>query len=405
MVRRWNFRCYPTREQAEILARTFGSCRYVYNWGLQLRTTAFKEGKRINYIQSSAALTVLKKEPGKAWLDGVSSVPLQQALRHLQDSFTGFFEKRAQYPSFKRKGKGRDAAEYTRSAFSFNCNDHRLVLAKMGGVPLKVAWSRRLPAEPSSVTVSRHPSGRYFVSFVVDVNVPAVAKTGESVGIDFGVSRLAVLSTGERIANPKHGARLQKRLALAQRHLARKVRIVDAKTGKKRDSNRRAKQKRVVARIHERIGDARTDTLNKFTTGVVKRFDTIYVEDLNLRGMVKNHALARALHDAGIGMAVRMLEQKAASAGKTVVKIDRWFPSSKMCSTCGHLLSALPLAVRDWVCPACGARHDRDENAAKNILAVGQTVTAHGDGVRAARTPVREASRRRSANHLSAPRG
>lgn len=400
MIRRWTFRCYPTLAQEVTLARTFGSCRYVYNWGLQLRTTAFKDGKRINPTQADAALTLLKREPDKAWLNEVSSVPLQQALRHLQAGFTSFFEKRTKYPTFKRKGKGKDAASYTRSAFAFNCNDHRLVLAKMDGEPVKIAWSRRLPAEPSSVTVSRHPSGRYYVSFVVDVPVPAVPKTGASVGIDFGISRLATLSTGVRVPNPKHGARLQRRLALAQRRLARKVRIVDPKTGKKRDSNRRAKQKRIVARIHERIGDARKDTLHKFTTGVVKQFDTIYIEDLNLRGMVKNHSLARSLHDAGIGMGIRMLEEKAASAGKTVVKIDRWFPSSKMCSTCGHLLEDLPLSIRAWTCPACQAHHDRDDNAALNILAVGQTVAVHGEGIRASRTSVREASLRRSANHL-----
>jgi putative transposase len=399
MTRRWTFRCYPTPDQEKILVRTFGCCRYVYNFGLQLRTTAFKEGQRLDYVKSSAALTLHKKEPGKEWLNEVSSVPLQQALRHLQTSFVNFFEKRAKYPTFKKKSKSSDAAEYTRSAFEFNCNDHRLVLAKMGGVPLNIAWSRRLPTEPSSVTVIRKPSGRYFVSFVVDVPVHALVAIGQSVGIDFGVSRLATLSTGERVPNPKHGARLQKRLALAQRRLARKVRVVDPISQKKRDSRRRAKQKRVVARIHERIADARKDTINKFTTGVLQRFDTVFVEDLNLRGMVKNHSLARALYDAGIGMAIQMLERKAAaSPGKSVVKIDRWFPSSKMCSACGHLLAKLALSVRDWTCPACGAHHDRDENAALNILAVGQTVAAHGGGVRAARTPVREASRRRSAN-------
>lgn len=397
MIRRWTFRCYPTAEQEKILSRTFGCCRYIYNWGLQLRTAGFKDGKKINYVESSAALTLLKKQPDRAWLNEVSCVPLQQTLRHLQVAFSNFFDKRSKYPTFKKKGC-KDAAEYTQSAFTYEVNNQRLILAKMKDVPLKIKWSRKLTQQPTSLTITRKPSGHYFVSFVVEVDAPVVAKTGQSVGMDFGISRLATLSTGERIANPKHGARLQKRLALAQKSLFRKKRIVDPVTGKKRDSKRRAKQKRAVALIHEKIGNARLDTIHKLTTRIVKEFDFIAIEDLNLRGMVKNHNLARSLHDAGIGMCARMLESKAASAGKTVVKIDRWYPSSKTCSHCGYLLEKLSLSCREWTCPSCQTHHDRDDNAAINILAVGQTVTAHGDGVRVVRTSVRKTNRLRSAN-------
>jgi putative transposase len=402
MSRRWTFRCYPTPEQEQVLSRTFGCVRYVYNWGLQQRTAAFRAGQRMDYVKSSAALTHLKAQPEMVWLNEVSSVPLQQALRHLQTAFLGFFEKRTAYPTFHKRGR-KDTAEYTKSGFRFDLGNHRLLLAKMGA-PLKVQWSRRLPVDPSSVTVIRKPSGRYFASFVVDVPASIVPKTSKSVGIDFGISRLATLSTGERIANPKHGTRLQKRLALEQRRLTKKQRIkVVGKDGllHKQDSIRRVRQKRIVARVHERIADARKDTLHKLTTRIVKEFDSIYIEDLNLRGMVKNHSLARSLHDAGIGMAIQMLEVKAASAGKMVRKIDRWFPSSKMCSACGHLLAKLPLGTRSWDCPSCRVHHDRDDNAALNILAVGQTVSAHGDGVRLARVPIRESIRRRSANPLN----
>jgi putative transposase len=228
------------------------------------------------------------------------------------------------------------------------------------------------------VTVIREPSGRYFVSFVVEVDVPALPKTGASVGIDFGVARLATLSDGTRVANPKHLHKRTRRIAFLQRQLARK----------QKGSKRRMLAKRAVARQHEKIANCRKDALNKLTTAIVTKYDTICIEDLRLRGMVKNHNLARSLSDAGIGIAMRMLEEKAERYGKTLTKIDRWFPSSKLCSECGCIASAMTLSVREWTCVECVVHHDRDENAARNILAVGQTVTAHGGNVRPAATSV-----------------
>ncbi len=324
----------------------------------------------MSYADTDRAMTVLKRQPETVWLNEVSSVPLQQALRDLQSAFAAFFAKRAGYPAFKRKS-ARAAARYTRSAFRFS-DRRRLSLAKLG--VLRIRWDRNLPSEPTSVTIIREATGRYFVSFVVDVETKTMPMTGLQVGIDFGLTRLATLSTGERIANPRYSSKRTKRLAFLQRRLAKK----------RQGSKRRLLAKRAVARCHTRIADARKDALNKLTTRLVREFDVIHIEDLNLRGMVKNHALARSLSDAGIGMAVRMLEEKAERYGKRVIRVDRFFPSSKMCSECGHVVSALPLQVREWACPACGTRHDRDLNAALNILAVGQTVAAHGDGVRAA---------------------
>jgi putative transposase len=262
-----------------------------------------------------------------------------------------------------------------------------LSLAKIGSI--KVKWSRSRIPHPSSIRLVRTATGKYFVSLVVETNPAPLPETGEKVGIDFGVVRLATLSNGERIANPKHGYRLQRRLAFYQRQLARK---------RDKASKRRARVKRHVARIHEKIANCRTDSLHKFSTDMVRRFDLIYVEDLNLRGMVKNHSLARAISEASIGTAIRMLEEKAERYGKRVEKIDRWYPSSKTCSRCGRIVESLPLSVREWTCPECGASHDRDHNAALNILAVGQTVTAHGGTVR--RTPAKADGRKspRSAN-------
>lgn len=367
MKQRWTFRCYPTCEQEQTLVRTFGCARFVYNRFLAERTAAFRRGERMGYSQSSAALSKLKRDPDYLWLNEVSSVPTQQALRHLQAAFCNFFDKRTGYPSFRRKD-GKQSAEYTRSAFKFEIGNQRLVLAKLGRI--KVKWSRRVPVDPTTVTLIRKPSGRYFVSLVIDVQPAPLPVTGESVGIDFGISRLATLSNGEHVANPKYSYRYQRQLKRQQQALARKT----------KGSNRYRRQKQRVARVHDKIANSRSDTAKKLAWSLVTRFDTIYVEDLNLRGMVKNHSLARSLSDAGIGQAIRTIETKAAMHGKSLVKIDRWFPSSKMCSACGCLRSSMPLSIRRWACD-CGAAHDRDENAARNILAVGQAVTGRGASV------------------------
>jgi len=387
MKARHTYRIYPTDDQAKQLAQTFGCVRYVWNWALSLRSVGFKNGERIGYAATSSRLTELKKQTEVAWLNDVSSVPLQQSLRDLQTAYTNFFEKRAGYPSFKKK-QGQQSAEYTKSGFSFDAATRTLKLAKIGAV--KVKWSRGKPLEPSSVRVIRDASGRYFASMVVEVLAVKLAETGESVGIDFGLNRLATLSTGERIANPKHSYRHQKRMAALQRRVARKT----------KGSNRRKHAVLQVAKLHAKIADTRKDAAHKFSTDMVKRFDSIYIEDLNLRGMVKNHSLARSVSDAGIGMMTRMLESKAERYGRTVVKIDRWFPSSKMCSACGHINSAVVLGVKDWACPSCGVHHDRDDNASRNILAVGLTVSALGSGIRLKRDTSRASVPKRRVNQL-----
>lgn len=365
MKSRWTFRCYPTPEQEQHLARTFGCVRFVWNWALRARTDAFRAGERMGYPATDKALTALKATPEHVWLNEVSSVCLQQSLRGLQVAFSNFFDKRAAYPAFKRK-EARQSANYTERGFSFDAERRILKLAKIGAI--KVKWSRKVIPQPSSIRLIRTASGKYFVSLVVETQPAPLPETGESVGIDFGVARLATLSNGERISNPKHGARWQRRLAFYQKRLARAT----------KGSRRRMKVKRHVARIHEKIANSRSDTLHKLSTDLVTRFDVICVEDVHLRGMVKSHSLARSLHDASIGTAVRMIEEKAQRYGKTVVKIDRWFPSSKTCSDCGHIVEKLPLSVREWACPECGTIHDRDANAAANILAVGHTVSAQG---------------------------
>jgi transposase, IS605 OrfB family, central region len=377
--RAFKYRFYPSDAQAAKLARTFGSVRKVYNLALAARTEAWTlRQERVSYNATSAMLTEWKKTDELAYLNEVSSVPLQQALRHLQAAFTNFFAKRARYPTFKSKKKSRRSAEYTTSAFRFRNN--RLTLAKMAE-PLDIVWSRPLPAgcAPSTVTVSQDAAGRWFVSLLCDDVVETVPASA-TVGIDAGLDHLFTLSTGEKITNPKHERRDRARLARAQRELSRKEKGDEKKN--------RAKARLKVARIHARITDRRRDVLHKVTTRLVRENQTIVVEDLTVRNMAKNHSLARAISDAAWRQFRTMLEYKAGWYGRDVIAVDRWFPSSRLCSACGALAGKMALHVRSWTC-RCGTTHDRDVNAARNILAEGLSVAACGAGVR----PQRESSR------------
>ncbi|KRV48768.1 transposase [Wenjunlia vitaminophila] len=335
--RAFRYRFYPTDEQAAELSRTFGCVRLVYNKALEERTRAwYVERRRISYAQSSAALTQWKKTRELAFLAEVSSVPLQQALRHLQTAFGNFFAKRAKYPRLKSKKESRASAEYTRSAFTWR--DGRLTLAKMAQ-PLDIRWSRPVPggSEPTTVTVSRDAAGRWFVSLLCQDTITPAPATAAAVGIDAGITSVVTLSTGEKITNPRH---------------------------------------------------ERRDFLHKLTTRLVRENQTVVIEDLTVRNLLKNGKLARAISDASWTVLRSMLEYKCAWYGRELVVIDRYFPSSKLCSACGTVRERLPLNVRTWTCD-CGATHDRDVNAARNILAAGLAAAACGDGVR----PQRESSR------------
>ncbi|MCX4860638.1 RNA-guided endonuclease InsQ/TnpB family protein [Streptomyces canus] len=374
----FKYRFYPTGEQAAELSRTFGCVRLVYNKALEERTRAwYGEQRRISYVQSSAALTQWKKTEELAFLAEVSSVPLQQALRHLQTAFGNFFAKRAKYPRYKSRKKSRASAEYTRSAFTWH--DGQLTLAKMAK-PLDIRWSRPLPegTEPTTVTVSRDAAGRWFVSFLCVDSIAPAPTTTTAIGLDAGITSLVTLSTGEKVTNPKHERRDRARLARAQRELSRKA----------KGSANREKARRRVAKVHARIADRRRDFLHKLSTRLVRENQTVVIEDLTVRNLLKNGTLARAISDAAWTELRSMLEYKCAWYGRELVVIDRFFPSSKLCGNCGTVRGKLPLNIRAWTC-ACGTVHDRDVNAARNILAAGLAASACGDGVR----PQRESSR------------
>ena len=373
--RAYKYRFYPTPEQADQLARTFGCVRYVYNRALAERSRAWtQEQRRVTQAETDRMLTQWKRDEETAWLTEPSKGPLQATLRHLQDAYTRFWSKQTGYPKFKKKGKTRDSATYFRGCFTFR--DGKLKLAKQSE-PLDIRWSRPLPegADPSQVTVSRDAAGRLFVSLLVESEVAPYAPTDAAVGLDVGITTLVTLSTGEKITNPKHEKKDRAKLAKAQRNMARK----------QKGSNNRAKARLKVAKVYARIADRRRDHLHKLTSRIVRENQTIVIEDLAVRNMVKNRSLARAISDASWSELRSMLEYKADWYGREVIAIDRWYPSSKTCSECGRIVESLPLNIRDWECE-CGAVHDRDVNAAKNVLAVGLAVLACGDGVRPSRT-------------------
>ena len=367
--RAYKYRFYPTDEQKTLLAQTFGCCRFTYNWGLSTRKVAyFQHGQSLYYNDLAAMLPDLKKE--YPWLAEVSSVPLQQALRHLDRAFVNFFEGRADYPTFKKK-RNEQSATYASNAFQWD--GASLTVAKMHE-PLNIVWHRPLPkgCKPSSVTITKDSADRYFVSILVKEDIKPLPVTANMVGLDLGIKSMVALSTGESIGNPRYFAKDESRLAKAQRRHARK----------KKGSKNRAKARKKVARLHACIADRRRDYQHKLSTRIVHENQVMCVESLAVKNMVKNPRLAKAISDVGWGEFVRQLEYKAKWYGRTLVKIDRFYPSSKTCGACGHIVGSLPLDIREWVCPACGTVHDRDTNAAKNILAEGLAATACGGDVR-----------------------
>ena len=318
MKRAYRYRCAPTAEQRQVLARTFGCCRWVYNQALAKKTAAYREaGQHLFYSDLSALLPVWKLQEDTGWLAAVSSVPLQQSLRHLDRAFVNFFAGRGKYPKFKRK-HGPQTATYTASSFTWK--QGQLTLAKMA-TPLAIRWSRGLPegAAPSTVTVSRDAAGRYFVSLLVEEEMPPLPPTPAAVGVDLGLQDVVTLSTGEKTGNEHFFRQEEQRLARLQRRHARK----------RKGSKNREKARRRVAKLHARIADRRRDFQHKLTTRLIRDNQTVCVESLAVKQMLQHPTLAKAIADVGWGEILRQLEYKANWYGRTLVTIDRWYPSLK----------------------------------------------------------------------------
>lgn len=368
--RAYKFRFYPTPNQITILGNTFGSARFVYNHMLKLRTDSwYNNHTRIGFHQTCLMLPLLKKTQGTEWLSEVSSVTLQQSLHHLQTAFNNFFAKRTGYPKFKSKHSDQSVT-YTSSGFKWD--GQRILLAKMSE-PLDIRFSRSVPkgAKVTMCTVLKDKADRYFISMQCDDVAVALPKNSKSVGVDLGLSHFAVLSDGEKIAAQNMLCKNEKKMVKLQRRLSKK----------QKGSKNRAKARLKVARLHASIADSRKDFLHKLSTRLIRENQTIAIETLAIKKMQQNKIIARSISDAGWGEFARQLEYKAKWYGRTLIGIDRWYPSSKRCSDCGHMVSKMPMTTRSWICPVCGVSHDRDINAARNILAAGLAVSALGESV------------------------
>ena len=385
MQLRYNYRLYPAPGQRAALARAFGCARVVFNDGLRARQEAHAAGQPyLTDGELSARLTAARASPERAWLGEVSAVVLQQALADLTAAYRNFFASltgkrkgpRVAPPRFRSRKDRRQAIRFTRNArFSVTAGG-KLRLPKIGEVAVR--WSRELPSEPSSVTVIKDAAGRYFASFVVQAAGDPLPESGVETGIDLGLTHFAVLSDGRKVASPRFLRRAERRLRTAQKALSRKA----------PGSSNRGKARVRVARVHARVADARRDWLHKESTRVIRDSQAVYVEDLCVAGLGRTR-LAKSVHDAGWSAFTAMLAYKAARHGRTFARTGRFEPTSQVCSACGTKDGPKPLGVRTWTCTACGTVHDRDLNAARNILALGrrERLNACGGGVRPGLAP------------------
>ena len=365
--RSFKIRAYPTQAQRQCFARTEGACRFVRRKVLEEMDRYHEAtGAYKTVVDMSRELTQWKTMEDMAWLKTIPSSPLTQELRDLDTAFKNFFAKRARYPKKKRKqtaGAIRFQLDQRQTSLFTAWAERTVKIPTIGRI--KIAQPERLPRSlPKMITLSRDAAGRYFISFGVEVEVESLPLTGVAVGVDLGIKDLAVLSEGDKIPNAKALKGRERYLKRQQRALSRKV---GSKQGEKK-SKRYLKQQRRVAKIYARITDIRKDHAHKASIAIVRKADVIALEDLHVRGMVRNHRLAKAVSDSGFRMLRTQIEYKAGWYGREVLTCDRFAPTSKQCAGCGYIMNEMPLSVREWDCPQCGAHHDRDINAARNIL-------------------------------------
>ena len=360
MILNIEYRLYPKPKQENLLEQNFGCSRWVYNHFLEEKIRFFKEtGQPLKYGECSKMLTALKTQEDTAWLAEADSTALQQSLRNLEDAFKNFSERMHQgvgFPKFKKK---KSRKTYRTPAAKIVDGSH-VWIPKVGLVKARI--SRPVEGRITSATIKQTPSGKYFIVFTcVDIPEPPKVKTGKAIGIDLGITTLVTTSDGQKIKGVADTRKLDKKLARQQRKLSRK----------KKGSNNRAKQKIKVARVYEKIASKRKDHLHKVTAKIISENQVVCAETLDVAGMMKNHHLAKSIAMQSFATLLGFLEYKAEEKGKIFVQVDRWFASSKTCHACGVKEDALPLNIRSWECKSCGARHDRDINAAQNILTEG----------------------------------
>ncbi len=360
----FKYRIYPTKEQEAQLLNQFGQCRFVYNYFLRKRIDyyALNKGKTkqsLNYHDTCKMLTALKRQPEFIWLNQSNSQSLQQSLKHLEAAYTHFFRDGFQFPTFKKKGQRQSFT--VPQNFSLEAGKSLLHIPKMN--PLKIRLHRKIEERAKHVTISMNPSGKYFASILCEIP-PDVKpkKRGKQIGIDLGLKSFLVTSEGDRVDPPKFLRNSEQKLKKVQRHLSRK----------KKGSKNRIKARIKVARLHDKTANQRTDFLHKLSHRLVSENQAIFAEDLNVKGMVRNHCLAKSISDCGWSEFLRQIQYKSEWNGAVFGQIDRFFPSSKRCNACGRINESLSLNNREWDCRDCGTIVDRDLNAAQNILLFGQ---------------------------------
>ena len=363
--RAYKFRLYPNKEQEVLINKTIGSSRFVFNYFLNLWNEAYKKtGKGLTYNKCATMIPTLKKSNEYSWLKEVDSIALQSSVKNLEDSFNRFFKKQNKAPKFKSKNNPNQSYTTKNVSNSIQIQGNRIKLPKLKMV--KFANSRDINGSILKSTISRKASGKYFISLLVEENIQGLDKSNRSVGIDLGIKDFAILDDGTVYNNNRYTTKMAKQLAREQRKLSRRYEQAKKDGKKLEDAKNYQKQKIKVARLHEKVANQREDFLNKVSTIIVKNHDVICIEDLNTKGMLRNHKLAKSISDVSWSMFVAKLQYKADWYGKRVVKIDRWFASSQICSSCGVNSGKKTLDIRNWTCE-CGAEHDRDINASKNI--------------------------------------
>jgi len=364
MLKTYKYKIIPNEDQKVLLNKHFGAIRFIYNYFLNERKQEYETNKQtINYYNNAKSLTELKKQEQYSWLNEINSQSLQTSLKNLDDAYNGFFKKRTKFPRFKSK--------HVKNSFKIpqfvKIENGKLRIPKFKE-PIDLILSQSFTGKIKQCTISKTPTNEYFVSILVETTHTATPKTGKTIGIDLGIRDFVVTSEGFIYKNNRYTKTYERKLKQNQQHLTRKI----------KGSNRYQKQKLKVASIYKKIANSRLDNLHKVSTELIKKYDTIILEDLNIKGMIKNHKLAKHISDVSWSKFIELLTYKAEWNDKQIVKIDRFFPSSKTCNCCGYINQNLKLDMREWTCPSCNTKLDRDLNASKNILNEGYKLISSG---------------------------